>query len=180
MSAPRASAAEEDASRSEDWRVILGSAAEEVFSMMVGVELTIPEQTEAPMLTEMAGIVGLAGDLCGIVTIRCSASAATQIASRMLGVSAEEAGAHCGDAVGEISTLVAGHFKAKIGLEDKCMLSVPTVITGASYKVHSLTVAKQIELRRMLNGEAISFALEVSKSEPRSFAVTKVRAADTT
>lgn len=29
--------------------------------------------------------------------------------------------------------MVAGQFKAKIGLEAECMLSVPTIITGTSY-----------------------------------------------
>ena len=61
------------------------------------------------------------------------------MASKMLGVDAENAGQEMWDAVGEVCNMVAGNFKNKItGLGDGCMLSVPTVITGGDYNLHSL------------------------------------------
>ena len=53
----------------------------------------------------------------------------------MLGVTIDEAAAQRSDAIGEICNMVAGQFKAKIGLEAECMLSVPTIITGTSYQL---------------------------------------------
>ena len=107
-------------------------------------------------------MVGLAGELCGVLTIRCSKASAVRMACHMLGVSEEDAAAQAADAVGEICNMVAGNFKAKIdGLEDKCMLSVPTVISGQSYEFHSLAVGDKIELPLVLQGEAVWFSLQV-------------------
>jgi CheY-specific phosphatase CheX len=84
------------------------------------------------------------------------------IASHMLGVQDDEAASHQCDAVGEICNMVAGSFKAKIpGIEDKCMLSVPTVIIGEDYELHSLTVGERIDVPLLLQGEPIWFTLEV-------------------
>ncbi len=84
-------------------------------------------------------MVGLAGELCGILTIRCSAKTAARMASRMLGTDLESAGPEKWDALGEICNMVAGNFKNKIaGLGDGCMLSAPTVITGGDYSLHAM------------------------------------------
>ena len=80
----------------------------------------------------------------------------------MLGVAEDEAAGQATDAVGEICNMVAGSFKAKIAsLEDKCMLSVPTVISGDSYEFHSLASGERIELPLMFHGEPLWFSLEV-------------------
>jgi chemotaxis protein CheX len=43
------------------------------------------------------------------------------------------------DAVGEQFNVIAGNFKNKLTrISERCMLSVPTVITGANYSCHSL------------------------------------------
>ncbi|MBZ5653747.1 MAG: chemotaxis protein CheX [Acidobacteriia bacterium] len=162
MSSPIDSTANQELTEQERWRTVLCDAAKEVFALMVGVELSPPNQSDLPMVTNFTGMVGLAGDLCGILTVRCSAASATTIASHMLGGSHAEVAAHQSDAVGEISNMVAGSFKAKIeGLEDKCMLSVPTVVTGGDYEVHSLAVGQRIEVPLMLKDEPIWFTLEV-------------------
>ena len=145
----------------ESWRGLLSRAAQEVFSMMVGVELTVPAQPEGEASGEVTGMVGLAGALCGVLTVRCTKSASVEIASRMLGLSAEEAALQGGDAIGEVCNMVAGGFKAKInGLEDKCMLSVPTVITGDNYATHSLIVGNRIEVQLAFRGEPMWVTLE--------------------
>lgn len=144
------------------WRLVLSAAAQEVFLLMVGVELSVPEQDDLPVLSEVAGMVGLAGELCGLLTIRCGKASARKMACRMLGVSEDEAAGQASDAVGEICNMVAGNFKAKVaGLEDKCMLSVPTVISGDSYELHSLASGERIELLLLFQGEPLWFSLEV-------------------
>jgi chemotaxis protein CheX len=146
----------------ERWRAVLGEAAKEVFLLMVGEELSIPEEANPPIFSEVAGMVGLAGELCGVLTIRCSKVSAGKIACQMLGVAEAEAAAQAIDAVGEICNMVAGNFKAKVaGLEDKCMLSVPTVISGDSYELHSLASGERIELPLLFKGEPVWISLEV-------------------
>jgi hypothetical protein len=55
---------------------------------------------------------------------------------------------------------VAGQFKAKIGHEATCMLSLPTVITGSKYSVHA-PQCTQIEMPLVYEGEAIWISLEI-------------------
>jgi len=145
----------------ERWRVVLNDSAKEVFLMMVGAELSVPGANPA-VSSEVAGMVGLAGELCGVLTVRCGKTSAKKIACQMLGVGEDEAAAQATDAVGEICNMVAGNFKAKIAsLEDKCMLSVPTVISGDSFELHSLASGERIELPLMFHGEPLWFSLDV-------------------
>jgi chemotaxis protein CheX len=82
----------------------------------------------------------------------------------MLGVAESEAAGQAIDAIGEICNMVAGNFKAKIaGLEDKCMLSVPTVISGDSYDLHSLASGERIELALLFQTQPLWFSLEIQK-----------------
>ena len=138
----------------------MNDAAKEVFSLMVGSPLTPPDG-EVAVVAEVTGMVGLAGELCGILSVRCSASSAKKIASLMLGLADSEAAEHQSDAVGEICNMVAGNFKAKINsLGDKCMLSVPTVITGDHYATHSLAIGDRMEVPLLFEGEPVWFSLE--------------------
>jgi CheY-specific phosphatase CheX len=66
------------------------------------------------------------------------------------------------DAIGEICNMVAGNFKNKLtGLSDKYMLSVPTVITGGDYTVHSLADAGTMEIVMTFENSPVLIALEV-------------------
>ena len=63
--------------------------------------------------------------------------------------------------MGEICNMVAGNFKNKIsGLGDSCMLSVPTVITGADYNVRSM-VNDTLQAAFLFEGEPVIVSLEV-------------------
>ena len=136
--------------------------------MMAGVEVTAVATPSLQPVGEViaaavtvTGAVGIAGALSAVMSVRCSAQCATKIASRMLGIPpAEAAGQKC-DAIGEICNMVAGNFKAKIGLEDQCMLSVPTVISGGSYQVHATSATQRVQIRLLCEEEVVSIALEV-------------------
>jgi chemotaxis protein CheX len=121
------------------WRTILEHAAVEVFEMMAGARLEAASATEDGERGELTAMVGLAGALCGMVTIRCSRAVSHQLASQMLGGEAASHPATARDALGELCNTVAGNFKAKIsGLADRCMLSVPTVISGSDYTMETV------------------------------------------
>ncbi len=134
--------------------------------MMAGMEVTAgadlpaPDTANSPSTT-ITGTVGIAGALSAILSFRCSAQCAAKIASRMLSVPIAEASPHQCDAIGEICNMAAGNFKAKIGLEDKCMLSVPSVITGGNYQLHAASATRRLELPLICEGEAVWIALEI-------------------
>lgn len=119
------------------WFPVLELATREVFERMLASQLSAPVALPtAPF--DVTAMVGLAGMLSGVMSVRCQGPAAALMASRMLGIAVEEVGADVSDAIGEVCNMVAGNFKNKIpGLGDGCMLSPPSVVTGADYVVHA-------------------------------------------
>lgn len=145
----------------EQWRPFLELACREVFEIMLGCKLEERAVSE-PAPTEFTAMVGLAGQVCGVLTLRCTAQAAMLMASKMLGIDPKQADEHMWDALGEVCNMIAGNFKNKItGMADRCMLSVPTVITGGDYSFHALADAGPLELSFNFDGAPISIGLEV-------------------
>lgn len=145
----------------QDWVPLLEVAAREVFDLMLGCHLTVPPGTMESNLG-VTSMVGLAGKLCGVLSIRCDRTSATLMASKMLGVSPDAVGPDMADAIGEICNMVAGNFKNKIpGLGDGCMLSPPTVITGSDYSMHSTANSQSINLDLLFENMLVTISLEV-------------------
>lgn len=148
-------------SHEENWLPILERATQEVFEIMLGCQLKPVKPSEHKLEGGFTAIVGLAGALCGVVTVRCSAMTAGQIAKAMLGDAAdfEE---QVVDALGEICNMVAGNFKNKLaGTDERCMLSVPTVISGGEYRFHSLIDGKSVETVLLFEGAPVAVRLQL-------------------
>lgn len=150
----------------DKWLPLLEHSAHEVFDIMLGSKLE-PGKPRPMNGVEFTAMVGLAGLVTGILTVRCCHKSASQIASAMLGIPAKEAGENAWDALGEVANMVAGNFKNKIdGMSDKCLLSVPTVITGSDYSLKAVPESTAIELWFRFNGEPLHVALEVHNCSP--------------
>lgn len=146
------------------WIPVLEVATQEVFERMLGGQLTPPPESIAEDTLDVTSMVGLAGQICGVVTLRCTADTALLMASKMLGVDAAAAGPEMWDAVGEVCNMVAGNFKNKIaGMSESCMLSVPTVITGPNYNLHAPTDSGKIETHFLFEGQPIVVSMEVHR-----------------
>jgi chemotaxis protein CheX len=145
-----------------NWKGILECAVIEVFQMMAGVSLVPnPSTTEEPR-GEHTAMVGLAGALCGMVTIRCTKASSSSLASAMLGGDAASNPSTISDALGELCNMVAGNFKAKISsLADHCMLSVPTVISGEDYSMEMAEPNEGIAISFLMDGKAVWVALVI-------------------
>lgn len=145
----------------EGWLPILALAMREVFELMLACSLEVPGVPPQEEGLNITALVGLAGHLCGVLSLRCSAKSAAHMASRMLGTDPDNAGPEMWDAVGEICNMVAGTFKNKIsGLGDGCLLSVPTVISGTDYNAHSM-VSDNLQAAFLFEGEPIILSLEI-------------------
>jgi chemotaxis protein CheX len=147
--------------RHAEWVSLLDMAAREVFELMLSSQLEVLDtnQEEGPLDT--TSMVGLAGELCGVFSIRCSGKAAAMMASKMLGMELDKVGPELNDAVGEVSNMVAGNFKNKIsGLAEGCLLSPPTVVTGSDYQLHSLSDTP-LEARMLFENMPIIISLQI-------------------
>lgn len=152
-----------DTSDRADWPANLEAAAREVFDLMLGAKMEIVEESEVLGRTDMTGMVGLAGQLCGVLSVRCTKVTAAKVATRMLGHEIETTDdQNIRDALGEMCNMVAGNFKAKIpGLSDSCLLSVPTIVMGSDYHLHSLASGDRLAVCMMFESEPLSFILDV-------------------
>jgi len=157
-----ASAAPAPGTGRESWGPLLQLAAQEVFDTMLGSGLTVPLEPAPEGGLDITAMVGLAGQLCGVITIRCSGDSAAVMAARLLGTEPDQASHEMWDAIGEICNMVAGNFKNKIsGLSHGCMLSVPTVITGGDYRLHSLADEEALQLTMAFVGSPVIISLQV-------------------
>jgi chemotaxis protein CheX len=146
----------------ENWLPILDLAVHEVFEIMLGCRLEPAAGSERKAASEFTAMVGLAGALCGILTMGCGARSANLIAARMLGTDLASSGEQVCDALGEICNMIAGNFKNKLsGTADRCMLSVPTVITGAAYNFHSLADGGSLETTMLFEGAPVVIRLDL-------------------
>ena len=146
----------------ENWLSTLQLAGQEVFELMLASRLEISSAPLDEKSLNLTSMVGLAGQLCGVLTVRCSSKSGALMACRMLGVDAEAASQAICDAAGEVCNMVAGNFKNKItGLGDGCMLSVPTVITGGDYSLHSLGSDGALRTTMLFEGEPVVLSLEI-------------------
>jgi chemotaxis protein CheX len=109
----------------KDWIPLLDTAAKEVFELMLSSQLTTMGTVEKVNM-DVTAMVGLAGQLCGVLSVRCTEKSAALMTSKMLGVAVDKVGPEVADALGEVCNMVAGNFKNKIaGLAEGCMLSPP-------------------------------------------------------
>lgn len=145
----------------KSWIPLLELSTREVFEMMLGSQLSAAENVAEANL-DITSMVGLAGQLCGMLSVRCTQKLAALMASKMLGTDPDAMGPEMADACGEVCNMVAGNFKNKIsGLNDGCMLSVPTVVTGKDYNLRSLADYPALEVRLALEGMPIIVTLEI-------------------
>lgn len=136
-------------------------ATREVFELMLSCHLT-PASSIDESNMNVTSMVGLAGQLCGVITVRCNEKTAVLMASKMLGLPVEKVGSDFSDALGEVCNMVAGNFKNKIaGLSDGCMLSPPSVITGSDYSLHSLADSPALQVRMLFENLPVIITLQI-------------------
>jgi chemotaxis protein CheX len=146
-----------------NWGAILDIGAKEVFQIMLQTELTdLPNAQDLTVAGDVTAMVGMAGALCGIMTIRCNSRTAEKITGRMLGSVGAVNPSDVPDAIAEICNMVAGNFKSKISnLAEHCMLSVPTVIRGDDYEMVTVPLGDQIRIGLAYDGAPVWFVLAV-------------------
>lgn len=145
-----------------DWREELAKATCEVFEIMVGTSLTLPTEPWPPFIPDFAAMVGIAGSLCGLVSLRTTADCARRITAKMLGDDEVGAAEAAQDAFGEVCNMIAGSFKGRIsGLADGCALSVPTVIYGRDFTLLSLARGEHYEVTFSFEDKLLTVSLDL-------------------
>src|SRR6266404_5328034 len=141
---------------------VLESAAREIFEIMLGQKLE-RVSAEPPVVADVTVMVGFSGQTRGIFGLHCTAATACRLASVLLGsADTDEFDERVLDAVGEIANMVAGSFKSKVpDLGENCVLSVPTVISGVDYHLHSQSAGEHMELSLNFEGSPLWLTLDL-------------------
>ncbi|MFZ0686397.1 MAG: chemotaxis protein CheX [Terriglobales bacterium] len=147
-------------SHEENWLPVLELAVEEVFEIMLGCRVKPVTASAHEPNSEFTAMVGLAGALCGILTVCCDAETAGGLAKSMLGETAASED-QVADALGEICNMIAGNFKNKLaGTDEHCMLSVPTVVSGEEYCFRSMAEGTSMETAMIFEGAPVTIRLQ--------------------
>lgn len=122
----------------------LTDAVKEVFTSMLGTEISIwEEQTEPVLPTPHDGvlsIIGLAGQWVGSGVLFCQSRTACDLSTRLLMTEVTEVNDDVRDAIGEITNMVIGNFKNCLESETvEVRISTPTVIDGTHLKARNLS-----------------------------------------
>lgn len=123
------------------------AATLDVFDTMVMLKADPepPLDRKASISCNFSGMLGLAGDLRGMLAVHWTRDLARDITSRLLGEDIGDAEEDIRDAIAEIVNMIAGGIKTAFSAEGKVLeLSVPTTVTGNSYSVRSAGNASHI------------------------------------
>jgi chemotaxis protein CheX len=145
------------------------SATTEVFSMMLGIDVTAGE----PFMDDSAGtdsgvlaLLGLAGAWVGTGSISCSAALACRIASQMLMAECASINDEVLDAIAEVANMVIGNVKTKLEETLGTMnLSTPTVIYGRNFETRRVGSREWVSVPFPCEGESVN--VQVCLAEAR-------------
>jgi chemotaxis protein CheX len=124
------------------------SATTDVFSTMLMIDLVAGDPVEGSgegLASNITSMLGLGGEIRGMLAVHCPALVAKAITSGFLGMDVDELNEDVKDAIGEIANMVAGNLKiAFAGYDLKIELAIPTSIVGESYRVGGMLGAKRV------------------------------------
>lgn len=138
-------------------------AVDSVFTTMLNVKpqrngLKVSDgNVQGPSITSL---VGLSGQVSGVVALRFPPETALRLAGRMLGTEMTAINDEVTDAVAELVNMVAGSAKAKFHLEPPLQLGLPTVVDGTGYRLKYPSKSVWLEVRFTSN--AGRFTMEVT------------------
>lgn len=123
-------------------------ATTDVFSTMLMMDLVVGDPVEGPggeVFSNITSMLGLGGDIRGMLAVHCPAAVAKAITSGFLGMDVDELNEDVKDAIGEIANMVAGNLKVAFAGHDlKIELAIPTSIVGESYRVGGMLGARRV------------------------------------
>lgn len=108
----------------------------------------------------ITSLIGLSGQVSGVVALRFPPATALHFASRMLGTEMNTVNDEVTDVIAEIVNMVAGSAKAKFDHDPPLELGLPTVVEGSGYRLRYPT--KSVWLEVPFSSDAGEFTMEVT------------------
>lgn len=145
----------------------IADATQEIFSSMVMLEVTPGEafkRSNSRLENSISGIIGLAGEIKGMLAIHLPNEVALAVTTAFLGMDVEEIDEDVCDAVGELANMLGGSIKTIIDPGGgKVQLSMPSTVHGEEYAVDCLANAELETVPFMLDGQTFMVELQISQ-----------------
>lgn len=89
---------------------------------------------------DVSGIIGLAGDMNGIISVTFTEKCILHIVTGMFGDEVKELNEEIGDAVGEIANMISGQARQKLESQGiNLQAAIPSVVMGKDHTISHLT-----------------------------------------
>lgn len=127
-----------------DLKAFVASGMNEVFSMMLSMDLETVEEADKDKVIGGERIVcsvSFAGSLMGNVCIQVSSDFGRVLTAAMLGMELEEVEdqEEVDDAVAEMGNMIGGYLKSRFCDSGfPCELSIPSITTGTDFKIEPM------------------------------------------
>lgn len=134
-----------------------------VFSTMLSLKpkrLSVRISQGSGGTSSLTALIGISGEMHGVVVMRFPPATAIGLAGRMLGSTVDAVNAEVIDAVAELVNMVAGSAKAKFDYDPPLQLGLPTVVEGDQYRVKY--PSKSVWLEVPFDSEAGQFSMEIT------------------
>jgi chemotaxis protein CheX len=131
----------------DDMDHLVSSAVASVFGTMLN--LPVDEESESASASQneaqIAGSVGFIGVVTGVVFIYSSVTFARNVTRRMLGFETAITGEEMvNDAFGEITNMIVGHIKSRLGDRGmQCVLTIPSILRGSQFTIESTSSTRR-------------------------------------
>lgn len=131
-------------------------ATTDIFSTMLMMDLDVGDPLEGAggeVLSNITSMLGLGGDIRGMLAVHCPAAVAMAITGGFLGMDVDELNEDVKDAIGEIANMVAGNLKvAFAGYDMKIELAIPSSVVGESFRVAGMVGAQRVAVPFSMEG----------------------------
>jgi len=144
----------------------IATATEEIFSSMIMLEVSPGEafrRGDSKLNDSVSGIVGLAGEVKGMLAIHLPKQTALAVTTAFLGMDVEEIDEDVCDAVGELANMLGGCLKASMDPSgSKIQLSMPSAIHGQEYTIDCLADAELVTVPFTFADNSFMVELQIS------------------
>ncbi len=109
---------------------------------------------------DVSGVIGLAGDMNGIISVTFTEKCILHIVTGMFGEEVKELNDEIGDAVGEIANMISGQARQKLeAIGTNLQAAIPSVVMGKDHTISHLTKQPIIALPFITEGG--EFTIEI-------------------
>jgi len=89
---------------------------------------------------DVSGVIGLAGDMNGIISVTFTEKCILYIVTGMFGEEVKKLNEEIGDAVGEIANMISGQARQKLeALGTNLQAAIPSVVMGKDHTISHMT-----------------------------------------